>query len=98
MSDYIRDPVAFAKFQQRPVSRAETVQISGTRMRQFLTADDKQSFDQYVPQTLSPDMKDKYWSILKGEHGAIVDSRRRSSLLKILFESVKNKNKYKKGR
>jgi hypothetical protein len=43
-------------------------------------------------------MKDKYWSILKGEHGAIVDSRRRSSLLKILFESVKNKNKYKKGR
>jgi len=98
MADNIRDPAVIEKFEQRPVSRAETVQISGTRMRQFLAADDKQSFDQYVPQTLSPEMKDKYWSILKGEHGAIVDSRRRSSLLKILFESVKNKNKYKKGR
>jgi hypothetical protein len=90
MSDYIRDPVAFSKFQQRPVARSETVQISGTRMRQFLAADDKQSFDSYVPQTLSQELKDKYWSILKGEHGKIVDSRSRSNILRALFESLRN--------
>jgi hypothetical protein len=89
MSDYVRDPVAFAKFQQRPVSRSETVQISGTRMRQFLAADDRQSFDQYVPHTLSQGMKDKYWSILKGEHGRIEDSRKRSSALAALLEAIR---------
>jgi hypothetical protein len=92
MSDYIRDPAAFAKFQQRPVPRSETVQISGTRMRQFLADDDKRSFDDYVPQTLSQEMKDKYWSILMGEHGQIKDSHRRSSTLLALLEAVKRPN------
>jgi hypothetical protein len=89
MSDYIRDPVAFSKLQQRPVARSETVQISGTRMRQFLATNDKRSFDEYVPQTLGQDMKDKYWSILKGEHGRIADSRRRSSVLAALLEATR---------
>jgi hypothetical protein len=92
MSNYIRDPIAFEKFQQRPVMRSETVQISGTRMRQFLAADDKESFDSYVPQTLSQEMKDTYWSILKGESGRIKDSYRRPSALAALFEAVKRSN------
>jgi hypothetical protein len=58
-------------------------------MRQFLATNDKRSFDEYVPQTLGQDMKDKYWSILKGEHGRIADSRRRSSVLAALLEAAR---------
>lgn len=88
LADMMRDPVAASKFQQMPVPRSETIQISGTRMRQFLAADDRESFDRYVPQTLDSDMKDKYWSILKGTYGNIQDSRKRM-LLKVLFESIR---------
>lgn len=93
MADTLRDPVAIEKFQQRPVPRSETVAISGTRMRQFITAGDKQSFDEFVPQTLSQEMKDKYWKILKGEHGPIQDSRNRSHVLKALLESLRSQRK-----
>jgi hypothetical protein len=89
LTDMMRDPVAASKFQQMPVPRSETIQISGTRMRQFLADDDRASFDRYVPQTLDSDMKDKYWSILKGTYGDIQDSRRRSGVLLKLFEAVK---------
>jgi len=88
LTDMMRDPVAASKFQQMPVPRSETIQISGTRMRQFLAADDRASFDRYVPQTLNQEMKDRYWSILKGTYGDIQDSRQRS-LLKVLFESIR---------
>ena len=89
MADNIRDPVVIEKFQQRPVPRSQTTQISGTVMRQFLAAGDRESFDRFVPQTLSQEMKDKYWKILKGEHGPIQDSR--ASILKVLFESIKRR-------
>lgn len=89
MADRIRDPIALSKLQQVGVPRSETVQISGTRMREFIVADDKESFDRFVPQTLSQEMKDKYWNIIKGTHGEIKDSRYRSSVLAKLFESVR---------
>ena len=86
MADYIKDPIVIEKFEQRPVPRSETVQISGTTMRGFLAADDRESFDRFVPPSLPQEMRDKYWSILKGTHGAITDSRS-PSLLKMLFEN-----------
>jgi hypothetical protein len=86
--DMLRDPIAASKFQQMPVPRSETVQISGTQMRQFMAADDRASFDRYVPQTLDQEARDKYWSILKGTYGDIQDSRKRD-LLKVLFESIR---------
>lgn len=84
---FLKDPVAFSKFVPMPVPRSETVQISGTKMREFIKQDDKESFEHFVPQTLSPEMKDKYWQIIKGTHGSIRDSRQRN-LLKVLFESM----------
>lgn len=87
LRDRVRDPAVMEKLVQRPVQRTETVDISGTRMRSFLKADDRESFDNYAPHTLSPDMKDKYWRILKGTYGSIKDSKQ-SSLLKVLFESM----------
>lgn len=86
--DMLRDPVAASKLESMPVPRAETVQISGTMMRQFLNSDDRASFDRYVPQTLNQEMKDTYWSILKGTYGDIQDSKQRN-LLKVLFESMR---------
>lgn len=86
--EMLRDPVAASKLEPMPVPRSATVDVSGTRMRQFLAADDRVSFDRYVPQTLDQGMKDKYWNILKGTHGDIQDSRKRS-LLKVLFESMR---------
>ena len=89
ITDMLRDPIAASKFQQMPVPRSETVQISGTQMRQFMAADDRASFDRYVPQTLDQEARDKYWSILKGTYGDIQDSRKRD-LLKVLFESIRH--------
>ena len=36
------------------VERTETVPISGTKMRSFLVADDRESFKQYLPPALQP--------------------------------------------
>lgn len=89
--DMLRDPVAAEKLQSMPVPRSDTVQISGTQMREFLAADNRASFDRYVPQTLNSEMKDKYWSILKGQHGDIQDGKK--MLLRVLFESLRNNYK-----
>jgi hypothetical protein len=91
MAERIRDPGAIAKLQQVAVPRSETVQVSGTKMREFITTNDKGSFDRYVPQTLSQEMKDKYWSIIKGTHGDIQDSRKRSGVLAVLLESIRRR-------
>jgi hypothetical protein len=82
------DPLAIEKLQVMPVPRSETIQVSGSEMRQFLKSDDRESFDRYVPQTLNQEMKDTYWSILKGTYGDIQDSKQRN-LLKVLFESMR---------
>ena len=87
MVDTIRDPSVIEKFEQRAVSRSQTVQISGTDVRKFLSSNDRQSFDRFVPQTLSSEMREKYWKILKGEHGAIADGKKASAIC-ALFESV----------
>jgi len=94
MAERIRDPEALAKLQQVGVPRTETVDISGTKMRQFIADDDKGAFDRYVPQSLSQEMKDKYWSIIKGQHGDIQDGRRLA--LRALLESIRTNN-YKQG-
>ena len=93
LSDTIRDPSVIEKLEQRPVPRSQTVQISGTEMRKFLNSDDRQSFDRFVPQTLSSEMKEKYWKILKGEHGSITDGKK-LSVIYALFESVSRSRVY----
>jgi hypothetical protein len=84
----VKDPAMIEKLQQRAIPRSETVQVSGTDMRGFLIKDDKASFDKFCPPTLAQEMKDKYWSILKGAHGPIKDSRIRS-ILRMMLE-IKN--------
>jgi len=84
----IRDPIVVEKFRQRPVPRSETVSISGTRMREFLKNDDKESFEKFVPSTLSPEMKGQYWKILKNEYGRVQDSRNRT-VAQVLYEALK---------
>jgi hypothetical protein len=90
-----------SKFISMGIPRSETIQISGTKMREFLKFDDKDSFDKYAPRTLSQEMKDKYWSILKNPESiqdsknimkALVNERRKNkSLASILYEEVKKK-------
>lgn len=75
LTGLLKDEALVAKVTPRPVPRSETVQISGTKMREFLTDEDRSAFDDHVPRTLSPALKDKYWSILKGEYGPIVDGK-----------------------
>jgi hypothetical protein len=88
MSAAIKDPVAIEKLRPRAVPRIETTQISGTRMREFLKNDDRNSFDNFVPHSLSPEMKEKYWKILKNEYGNVQDSRIRP-ISKVLYEALK---------
>jgi len=95
------DPEIVSKFTLRGISRSETIQISGTKMREFLKLDDKDSFDAYAPRTLSQKMKDKYWSILKNPESIqdsknvmkmlVNESRKKKSLTSILYEEVKKK-------
>lgn len=96
------DPEVVSKFTLRGISRSETIQISGTKMREFLKLDDKDSFDAYVPRTLSQEMKDKYWSILKNPESIqdsknimktlINECRKNKSLMSILYENIKKKS------
>jgi len=90
MTDTIRDQSVIEKLEQRAVPRSQTVQISGTDVRKFLSSNDRQSFDRFVPQTLSSEMREKYWKILKGEHGAITDGKKASAIY-ALFESVRGR-------
>ena len=91
LSNLIKDPAAIEKLEQRGVPRSETIQISGTQMRAFLSADDKKSFELFVPQTLNKAMKDKYWKILKGEREKIQDNKNRKSVLSHLWENLYRK-------
>jgi nicotinamide mononucleotide adenylyltransferase len=88
ISAAIKDPIVIEKFRPRAVPRAETTQISGTRMREFLKNDDRKSFDDFVPRSLSPEMKEKYWKILKNEYGRVQDSKIRP-ISKVLYEALK---------
>jgi len=84
----IRDPIVIEKFRQRPVPRSETVSISGTKMREFLKDGDEDSFKKFIPATLAPEMKEKYWKILNNEYGKVQDSKRHS-ISRILYEALK---------
>jgi hypothetical protein len=87
----VKDPQAMEKFEQMPIPRSQTYQISGTQVRGFLKLNDRASFDMFVPQTLDGKMKDKYWSILKGEYGVIKDNRQRKSIITHLWENLERK-------
>lgn len=82
----VRDPTAIKKLEQVAIPRSETVDVSGTKMREFLANDDQASFNKFAPRTLSPEMKNKYWNILKGDKVSIQDAK--SFLLKTLLESI----------
>ena len=97
----LEDPEIVSKFTLRGVSRSETIQISGTKMRELLKLDDKESFDAYAPQTLSQAMKDEYWRILKNPESIqdsrnvikmlVNEGRKNKTLTSILYEEVKKK-------
>jgi len=90
LSAMIKDPVVIEKFHQRPVPRNETVSISGTKMREFLKVGDKESFEKFLPATLAPGMKERYWGILRNEYGKVQDSRNRTvTVAQILYEALK---------
>lgn len=46
----------------RPVDRSSTVEVSGTRMREFLAAGDKENFTKFLPQGVD---KDLVWDVLR---------------------------------
>lgn len=48
----------------RPVSRSETTNVSGTQMRQWLTADDKKQFMAHLPKQID---RTKMWSMLRAD-------------------------------
>ena len=49
---YVPNLVNNDHFAQRPVERASTIDISGTKMRAYLTNGDKESFIRHLPQTI----------------------------------------------
>ncbi len=57
---------SMGKIKLRGVERTSTVDISGTKMRDFLLNNDKTSFFNYLPQPLSNDDKEKVWNVFKG--------------------------------
>lgn len=63
-----------------PVTRASTVDVSGTKMRRFLQNNDKKSFMANLPQTINGE---KYWSIL---HKARNESVLRSYISQLITE------------
>jgi hypothetical protein len=91
LTGMIRDPGVMEKLHQRSIDRGETTQISGTRMRKFLAMDDRSSFDEYVPQTLSDKQKDQYWNVLKGRGEPIQDGRTRS-IIQTLHEASRRRS------
>jgi len=59
---YAGDLIARGQLKLRPVARTSTVDISGTQMRQWFDADDKQSFISGLPKSIDGN---KVWEILK---------------------------------
>lgn len=54
----------------KPVNRNDsnlTVNVSGTRMREFLANDDYESFISYLPDCLSDKEKEEYWELLSND-------------------------------
>jgi hypothetical protein len=56
---------SMGKIKLRGVERTSTVDISGTKMREFLLNNDKTSFFNYLPQPVSIEDKEKIWNIFK---------------------------------
>lgn len=92
MSAALKDQTAIEKFRPRMVPRSETAQISGTKMREFLKNNDRENFDSFAPHTLSPEMKERYWKILRNEYGKVQDSRARP-VSRVLYEALKQQLK-----
>lgn len=47
-----------------PITRSNTINISGTQMRSFLNSGDKESFTSYLPAGLNSKNKNAIWNIL----------------------------------
>lgn len=62
-------PTLFASGQveRRGVDRNETVNVSGTKMRQFLASGDVASFSEFLPAALRPHSQEVY-ELLSGQH------------------------------
>jgi len=59
---YAGNLIANDQVKMRPIERTSTVNVSGTQMRQWFDADDKQSFINHLPNELDGN---KVWDILK---------------------------------
>ena len=68
---------------RRPVERTSTVNISGTKMRQFIQDDDKESFLRYLPNKINGE---KVWQILTqhvpGRHRQLTSEAQPGSFVK----------------
>jgi uncharacterized membrane protein (UPF0127 family) len=49
--------------------------VSGTKMREFIKSDDKKSFQQYIPEFLTDEQKDRAWELVTGLKEDFYDPR-----------------------
>jgi hypothetical protein len=62
LTKYFEDLLDQERIFLRPVERSETIDISGTKMREFIKNNDFKSFRMYTPEDV--DAK-KYWNLLR---------------------------------
>lgn len=71
LEKYCGDLYARGHVRLRPVDRANTVEVSGTRMREFLAAGDKENFIKFLPKGIDVDL---VWDTLwKSAHSLPVE-------------------------
>lgn len=56
LEKYCGDLYARGNVRLRPVDRSNTVEVSGTRMREFLAAGDKENFVKFLPKGIDADL------------------------------------------
>lgn len=88
MESFVKDPIAMQKYVPRPVPRSQTVPISGTQMREFLTSGDKSSFEKFLPPGMDQKQKDRYWLILGGSSTSNESAGR--PVIQALYESLRH--------
>lgn len=62
LSKYAGNLIKNGQVHLRPISRSETVNVSGTMMRKWLAAGDKQKFVAHLPKTID---RNKVWELLQ---------------------------------
>ena len=79
------------KIQLRGVERTLTTNISGTKMREFLQNKDKQSFLNYLPQSLSSSDKKTIWNILTNNMNENISTNLAKQFINELDQNIFNK-------